>query len=66
MEAITFVNRHQVSIVTSKEELLREINHYQAFWLSSIGNEYSNDKDVIIKVNGLTPAIRRWLSVRMK
>ena len=66
MEAITFVNRHQVSIVSSKEELLREINHYQAFWLSSIGNEYSNNKNVIIKVFGLTPEIRLWLSARMR
>ena len=66
MEAITFVNRHQVSIVSSKEELLREINHYQAFWLSSLGDEYSNNKNAVIKVSGLTPEIRTWLSLRMR
>ena len=66
MEAITFINRHQVSIVSTKEELLKEINHYQAFWLSSLGDEYSNNKNAVIKVFGLTPEIRTWLSLRMR
>ena len=66
-EAIVWVNNRQVSIVTTREELIKEINHYQAFWLSSIGNEYSSKitKSKII-VNGLTEEDRKWLSARMR
>jgi len=65
MYAITFQKGIQTSIVTSKEELIREINHYQAFWLTSVGS-YVNEFGTEIKVRGLTHEIRKWLSMRMK
>ena len=65
MEAITWQNGLMTSIVKSKEELLGEINHYQAFWLTNRG-EYTNNKVVKIVVNGLTEEDRKWLSGRMR
>lgn len=67
MNAITFVKNQQTSIVTTKEELIKEINHYKAFWLSSIGPEYTNqEKTVKIVVSGMDQELRKWLSNRMR
>ena len=73
IESTTFVNYRSVSYTTNVGELLNEINHYQAFWLSSVGGEYTNsvptsvrNPKVVIKTKGLTPEIRIWLSSRMK
>lgn len=66
-DAIVFVKNCQTSIITTKEELIKEINHFQCWWLSSVGYEYSNDtKNVKIKVNGLTKEDRYWLAARMR
>lgn len=66
-QAITFVNNRQTSIVTSLEELIKEINHYQCFWLDSLGKWYSNtNKTVSIMVKDLTYDDRKWLSMRMR
>ena len=73
IEAITFQDGHSCSFTTTAGELLGEINHYQAFWLSSVGGEYSNRAPesilkprVVIRTKGLTPEIRDWLSKRMR
>ena len=72
IESTTFVNRNSVSHTTTVGELLNEINHYQAFWLSSVGGEYTSvptsvrNPTVVIKTKGLTPEIRIWLSSRME
>ena len=73
IEAITFQNGHSCSFTTTAGELLKEINHYKAFWLSSVGGEYTNsiptsvkNPKVVIKTKGLTDEIRKWLSVRMR
>jgi hypothetical protein len=65
--AITFVRNIQTSIVTTKEELIKELNHYQAWWLSSVGSTYTNDtKGVKIVVAGMTEDDRNWLASRMR
>lgn len=67
MNAITFVKNQQTSIVTTKEDLLKEINHYKTFWISGIGSEYSNqERTVKIKVHGLDNELRQYLANRMK
>ena len=73
IESITFVNGHFCSFTTTAGELLKEINHYQAFWLSSVGGEYTNsvptsvkNPKVVIKTKGLTQEIRKWISSRMR
>ena len=73
IEATTFQNGYSCSFTTTAGELLDEINHYQAFWLSSVGGEYTNsvptsvkNPKAVIKTKGLTPEIRIWLSSRMK
>ena len=63
--AIVFVNNQQVSILSTLEDLIKDINHYQAFWLSNTGS-YTNNKNTYIKVHGLTNQDRQWLSARMK
>jgi len=63
--AITFVNNKQVSIVSSLDELLKEINHYKAFWLFN-HHFYTNIKNVVIRVENLTDEDRLYLSSRMK
>ena len=73
VESVTFVNGESCSYTTNVSELIEEINHYQAFWLSSVGHEYTNsvpsskkDPKVIIKVKNLTPEIRSYISNRMR
>ena len=73
IESITFVDGHSCSFTTTAGELLKEINHYQAFWLSSVGGEYTNNvptsvknPKVVIKTKGLTQEIRKWISSRMR
>jgi hypothetical protein len=67
MQARTFVRRNQVAITNTKEELIKEINHYQAYWLSGVGAEYSNTgKTVRIVVSGLDNDLRSWLASRMR
>ena len=73
IEAITFQDGHSCSFTTTAGELLDEINHYKAFWLSSVGGEYTNSVPsslkkprIVIKTKGLTDEIRKWLSVRMR
>ena len=73
IEAITFQDGHSCSFTTTVGELLDEINHYKAFWLSSVGGEYTNSVHgslkkprIVIKTKGLTDEIRKWLSVRMR
>ena len=68
MHAITFQKGTQASIVSTKEDLIKEINYYKCFWLSSTGTEYTNHPEhtVKIKVTGLTPDLRQWLSSRMR
>lgn len=66
-EAIVFQNGTLTSIITTKEELIKEINHYQCWWLSNVGFEYSNKANSVkIKVKNLTDDDRHWLSVRMR
>ena len=73
VESVTFVNGESCSYTTTVSELIEEINHYQAFWLSSVGHEYTNSvpsskksPKVIIKVKNLTPEIRAYISNRMR
>ena len=73
VESVTFVNGESCSYTTTVSELIEEINHYQAFWLSSVGHEYTNSvpsskksPKVIIKVKNLTPEIRSYISNRMR
>ena len=66
MIAITFLNNQQTSIVSSVEELIKEINHFQAFYPSIKDGYYTNHKDVCIKVYGLTDSDKKLLSDRMK
>ena len=73
VESIVFVNGESCSYTTTVNELIKEINHYQAFWLSSVGHEYINSvpsskksPKVIIKVKNLTPEIRSYISNRMR
>ena len=72
IEAITFQDGHSCSFTTTAGELLGEINHYQAFWLSSVGGVYSTSQletkrpRAAIHTKGLTPEIRDWLSKRMR
>ena len=73
IEAITFQDGHSCSFTTTVGELLDEINHYKAFWLSSVGGEYTNsvptsvkNPKVVIKTKGLTQEIRKWISSRMR
>jgi len=73
IEFITFVNGVSCSYGSTVGEALKEINHYRAFWLSSVGAEYSTSQlDVkrpraVIKITkGFTPEIRQWLSKRMR
>ena len=72
IESTTFVNGCSVSFTTTVGELLNEINHYQAFWLSSVGGVYSTSQletkrpRAAIHTKGLTPEIKEWLSKRMR
>lgn len=73
IEATVFQYGHSCSHVTTVGEVLKEINHYQAFWLSSVGAQYSTSQlDVkrpraVIKITkGFSPEIREWLSKRMR
>ena len=74
VESITFVDNESCSYTTTTvSELIKEINHYQAFWLSSVGHEYTNSvpsskksPKVVIKVKNLTPEIRSYISNRMR
>ena len=72
IEAITFQNGHSCSFTTTVGELLDEINHYKAFWLSSVGGVYSTSQletkrpRASIQTKGLTPEIKEWLSKRMR
>lgn len=73
IESITFVDGHSVSFTSTAGELLNEINHFKAFWLSGVGGEYTNsvptsvkNPKVVIKTKGLTDEIRHWLSLRMR
>ena len=64
--AITFVNNRQTSIVTSLEELIKEINHYQCFWLDSASSKYSSIGGVVrVVVEGLSNEDRKWLAERV-
>lgn len=64
--AITFVKNRQVSIVSSKEELLKEINHYKAFWLTNVGTYTNKENTTVIKLFGFDYSDIKWLSNRMK
>lgn len=67
IRAITYVKGTSVSIITTIDDLLKELNHYRAFWLSSVGSVYSSKvTPVEVKVEGLTEEDRRWLSARMR
>ena len=72
IEAITFKYGYSCSFTTTAGELLDEINHYQAFFLSSVGGVYSTSQletkrpRAAIHTKGLTPEIRDWLSKRMR
>jgi len=66
LTAVTFQGSLQASIVNTKEELIKEINHYKAFWLTAIGNTYTNNKGVNIVITGLNEDTRKWLSNRMR
>jgi len=65
--AITFIKNQQTSIVTTREDLLKEINHFSAFWLSSVGATYSSASgNVRIVVEEFTKEDRLFLSARMR
>ena len=72
IESVTFVNGHSVSFTSTLGELLDEINHYQAFYLSNIGSyttstiSVSTNNRVNINPRNLTYEMRCWLSNRMK
>ena len=72
IEATTFQNGYSCSFTTTAGELIDEINHYQAFFLSSVGGVYSTSQldtkrpRAAIHTKGLTPEIRDWLSKRMR
>ncbi len=73
IESITFVNDRSVSFTSNLGELLDEINHYQAFYLSNIGSYTTStisastkNKLVDIRPKNLTYEMRCWLSNRMK
>ena len=73
ISAITYQNGVSCSYVTTVGELIEEINHYKAFWLSSVGHEYTNKPPssnlkphVVIKVCGLTREIRNFISNRLR
>lgn len=72
VNAIVFQGGTSCSYITTVGELIDEINHYQAFWLSSIGHEYTNrptfnkPQRITIKVNGLTQEIRKFIANRFR
>ena len=73
VNAVVFQRGTSCSYITTVGELIDEINHYQAFWLSSVGHEYTNkppssnlNPHVVIKVCGLTREIRNFISNRLR
>lgn len=63
--AMTFVKNHMTSITTSKEELLKEILHFKAFWPTKTGYYTDGDK-VSIKVFELTEQDKEYIEERIK
>jgi hypothetical protein len=76
ISATIFVNGRGTSIVTTKEEIIKEINHFRLFWMAGIMEKnhdgtytahYSNEeKTARIAIHGFTYELRKWLSMRMK
>ena len=69
MEAITFVNGEQVSIVNSLPDLLKEINNYKTFWLANVMKPvyyYNQRKNVKIIVHNISAEEMLWLSGGMR
>lgn len=63
--AMTFVKNHMTGITTSKEELLKEILHFKAFWPPS-ADCYTDHNCVLIKVFELTEQDREYIEERIK
>lgn len=64
---ITFENNRQVSIVSSVKEIIGEINHFQAYWLSADKKKYTNAKgSVIICTEGLSNYDQRIIAEKMR
>lgn len=77
ISATIFVNGRGTSIVTTKEEIIKEINHFRLFWMANIMEKshdgtytahYSNEekRTALIAIHGFTYELRKWLSMRMK
>lgn len=76
ISATIFINGRGASIVTTKEEIIKEINHFRMFWMANVIEKnhdgtytahYSNEeKTARIAIHGFTYELRKWLSMRMK